>query len=1252
MKNRALKKALSIVCVLAMLMSLCVVSFAGNVSGATGETYTFHVNGVTSTKVLEAGADLGLPEVVSNQANFLGWYDKTLQTKYTTADAACTDLYAKYDGVVLTFEDKGYYDPNGTIGTLGSTAAVVTDPLDANNTVVVFDHTGKVGHQNLGLAGAEGADAGLTHLVDGQKYTLSFKYYFPTQKRNIWLRIKLRTNALTGVAGDGVDASTDANFPNSVLYYTQAQTSWAYYSETFVFRKDSSKPNFNFTTYNKVAEEGGLCYFDDITIMPYVGTETYTFNNKGEITTQDLETGTELPVIADKKFIGWFDETLTSESKFAGAQKTLVAKYCGVEATFDVDSLYDPKNALASSNVSVVADPLNANNKVLCVDGSAADNNYFAFLGAIGANDGLKLVDGKHYRAIFSYYSPDAKNNVNIKFYGSNVDGLYAVGGKTAAMTTDVTTFEPIKDEWLEFAVEFDYVADADKPYLVFAVENAVAGDGAKFYFDNVSVYEYTPVAAEDFEMDFENDPIYSEADANKFEYADGNGYITRGEIKEEESNKFLRVSHFRQKKGYHYFTVNNGTKQLELVDGGLYTVEFDYKVKHSETPSKIGIGYVKPSTDKISGLLPKNMTEIESFEYRDDTEWEHVKVTFAADLSGSAVHNSLAIYFYNATNVPEEMATVVDFDNIKITAHALSGRDGIVVFDTLANVECDPIVKTKGTKIGTLPNIKKPFYALKGWKYYDANGEAQDLTADFRMPVGIVYAEAVWELDSKSIELDFRTNLPEYDAAGYTVAANPGEPIIGMPKDPYKDGQKFLGWYIDRRLTTPLDLNKAPKESLTVYAKWENIDTIVTYDDLPDSYWVQSNVSHRYDPVKIKGNVVSYYDIDIGTNFDANAVASTALMNKDGYIRPIEGVKYKLTFKYKVIKSPDKKENSFYAVLAGKNDQWDSHQKQDNPVVVEGKECDWTVATIDFVATYYPGTIDKNYLYLGTNGNNDIYIDDVVLSTEEHAMNIYGTIIRLDTNGGANLERVQGDPGDNLVLPTPKKSGYKFLGWYADAELTVPFTDKVFGETNISVYAKWQLAKFTEGYEDFPPSTKAMGIAGAYTLYNKDAAGFDPSNVKSGETSLFRKSTTAGDKAATVIRSSTYALNPGDTYTISMYVKPTKIGDATGTISLIQMDSHTAIGSAQNAGSIAKMSNLKEGEWQLVSYTFKASTPYVGISTGAGNDIYFDDITITLYGYTGGTTGDASVSPIIILTMVIVAAGALLVTSKKVFAK
>ena len=79
----------------------------------------------------------------------------------------------------------------------------------------------------------------------------------------------------------------------------------------------------------------------------------------------------------------------------------------------------------------------------------------------------------------------------------------------------------------------------------------------------------------------------------------------------------------------------------------------------------------------------------------------------------------------------------------------------------------------------------------------------------------------------------------------------------------------------------------------------------------------------------------------------------------------------------------------------------------------------------------------------------------------------------------------------------------------------------------------------------------------------------------------------------------------------------------------------------------------MKEGEWNHVSYTFTAKTKFIGLSTTANNDMYFDDITVTLKGYTGSaSTGDASVNPIVVLAIIIVCAGALLITGKKVFSK
>ena len=76
MKTRAFKKALSILCVLSMLLSVCVVCFAGTASAAT--TYTFNNSGKVYTADLESGAALEAPEAPVDHVEFLGWYDKHL----------------------------------------------------------------------------------------------------------------------------------------------------------------------------------------------------------------------------------------------------------------------------------------------------------------------------------------------------------------------------------------------------------------------------------------------------------------------------------------------------------------------------------------------------------------------------------------------------------------------------------------------------------------------------------------------------------------------------------------------------------------------------------------------------------------------------------------------------------------------------------------------------------------------------------------------------------------------------------------------------------------------------------------------------------------------------------------------------------------------------------------------------------------------------------------------------------------------
>ncbi len=74
---------------------------------------------------------------------------------------------------------------------------------------------------------------------------------------------------------------------------------------------------------------------------------------------------------------------------------------------------------------------------------------------------------------------------------------------------------------------------------------------------------------------------------------------------------------------------------------------------------------------------------------------------------------------------------------------------------------------------------------------------------------------------------------------------------------------------------------------------------------------------------------------------------------------------------------------------------------------------------------------------------------------------------VRFETNGGTLLPEQGANPGDKAVKPgDPKKAGYTFGGWYANAACTTEFNFNSAINANTTVYAKWNAAPTTDaGY-------------------------------------------------------------------------------------------------------------------------------------------------------------------------------------------
>ncbi len=512
----------------------------------------------------------------------------------------------------------------------------------------------------------------------------------------------------------------------------------------------------------------------------------------------------------------------------------------------------------------------------------------------------------------------------------------------------------------------------------------------------------------------------------------------------------------------------------------------------------------------------------------------------------------------------------------------------------------------------------------------------------------GFVYIDDVFvgeytdEIPEGAVGIFYETNGSKVPhAIGY-----PGESVV-LPEEPTLGGHKFVGWYTDMSLQTPYTATTFPDETITVYAKWKLVDATYTYDGFQTT-----SMSERYNYITEGGNAMLEYNYKQAPTSGPTGPAR-AVINDGVQYQVTNGNKYTIRVKYKVVEVTQG--GVISAATHNSWSTWGDTNNQNGSIPYNGKTDGWVVSEFSFTANCKSDY--ATYLSLTVSGDSKLYIDELTISsTGGTTANIYGSsVIRFDTLGGPELDPISGNPGDAIVIPKIARKGFKFGGWYTEASLTNKFTDKTYADSDepIVLYAAWILGKISESYEDFP-SNAQMGVSSAYEIYeegNTDIT-YDKANVYAGKTSVFRNGTKSGTKGFTLCRDSSLTLGVGERYTLTFWVKPSNVTDTAGVINLVQMSSNTSISAPDSVEVISDLGTLTVGEWQKVTYTFTATEQFIGISTTAGNDIYFDDFNITLKGYTGTTTGDNTVSPIIVMMVVLLAAGAMMVTAKKVFSK
>lgn len=437
----------------------------------------------------------------------------------------------------------------------------------------------------------------------------------------------------------------------------------------------------------------------------------------------------------------------------------------------------------------------------------------------------------------------------------------------------------------------------------------------------------------------------------------------------------------------------------------------------------------------------------------------------------------SFATEFTASSQVTSDMTVYAKWVKISYTVY-FESNGGSAVSDVTLSAGNNLTMPTDPTRTG---------YTFAGW-YKDYNlSEAftasTSITSDMTL-----YAK--WLSDSET------TYTITFESNGGSVIA-PIEVYEGtapaMPSEPTKTGYAFGGWYVDDALTTKFTATSTISSDMTLYAMWDLASYKLTFD--PNNGTVETSttvtaggtVVMPSDPVR-QGYIFAgwYQDVSFETAFTASTQVTHDmwLIAKWTAVQP---TMYTVTFE-------TNGGNVISAIQVAEGD-------------VPNMPSDPTLLDHTFAGWYYD-------LALTTPFSSSAVITSDMTLYAKWLSNVPDTFtVTFESNGGSVVNPIQVEDGQAPTMPSdPTKTGYTFVGWYMDTELTTPVSMDLVITGDITVYAKWAVESantYTVTFEEnggLPVDNIVNVTAGATVVL--------PTTVRSGYT--FEGWFTAGDIAFT----------------------------------------------------------------------------------------------------------------------------------------
>ena len=413
-----------------------------------------------------------------------------------------------------------------------------------------------------------------------------------------------------------------------------------------------------------------------------------------------------------------------------------------------------------------------------------------------------------------------------------------------------------------------------------------------------------------------------------------------------------------------------------------------------------------------------------------------------------------------------------------------------------------------------------KEGYIFDCWK--DANGgSSKDINAKVKIGANDAVIEANAKID-KSI-----TYKITYDANGGTAVAEQtvsfGDKII-KPKDPTRNGYKFVGWYVNLTDKEAFDFNKATAtQNITLHAKWEANKYTVTFNanggagamaDQQFTYdqegtlnansftrggytfagWsetakgtVQYGNGAKVKNLAESGSKTLYavwtqiqkytitYDSKGGTEVAKQEVTAGAKATT-----PTAPTRKGYTFKNWCSDIDCKTEFNFNTAITGNITLYAKWEANKYTVTFNANGGAGTMAdqqfTYDQEATLNTNSFTREgYTFAGWSETakgtvqygNGAKVKNLAESGSKTLYAVWTQIqkytITYDSKGGTEVAKQEVTAGAKATTPTaPTRKGYTFKNWCSDIDCKTEFNFNTAITGNITLYAKWEANKYT----------------------------------------------------------------------------------------------------------------------------------------------------------------------------------------------